>query len=229
VLDQLKGASSAKLATIQQGSPRPTQQTSPGASPNVVSSAAGSQVGLLGLTNRSDRRLGHRRRLAAKALATWNDVTGTASSKLHSRGRHAQVKDLLNLVPGDYLISTVDAGLLNGLLAPLSGTILDSGIELASATPPQQGNNVVASTSGVALRLLRGLGESAVGARDGGLSLRLAAADVRLAGDIVKAAVVAPALPTTGGATYLFLAGAAILATGAGVVGRKGRKLRKAA
>jgi membrane anchored protein len=229
VLDQLKGASLAKLATIQAGFSTTNVSNESGSITNVVSSAAGSQIGLLGLTNALTDGLVVVDVSAARALATWNDVTGTASSSSTPAVATIKVKDLLNLVPGDYLTSTVDAGLLNGLLAPLSGTILDSGIELASATPPQQGNNVVASTSGVALRLLRGLGESAVGARDGGLSLRLAAADVRLAGDIVKAAVVQPALPTTGGATYLFLAAAAILATGAGVVGRKGRKLRKAA
>src|SRR5207249_6482783 len=137
---------------------------------------AGSQIGLLGLTNALTDGLVVVDVSAAKALASWNDVTGTASSSSTPAVATIKVKDLLNLVPGDYLTSTVDAGLLNGLLAPLSGTILDSGIELASATPPQQGNNVVASTSGVALRLLRGLGESAVGAKDGGLSLRLAAA-----------------------------------------------------
>jgi hypothetical protein len=228
VLDQLKGAGIAKLATIQAGVSA-TDLTNEGGITNVVSSAAGTKVGLLGLTNALTDGLVIVDVSLAKALASWNDATGTAASSATPAIATIKVKDLLNLVPGDYLTSGVDASLLNGLLAPLAGTILDSGIELASATPAQQGNNVVASTSGVALRLLRGLGESAVGARDGGLTLRLAAADVRLAGDLVKAAQVAPALPVTGGPTYLFLAGAAALATASPLMARKARKLRKAA
>jgi hypothetical protein len=227
-LDQLKGAQLAKLATIQAGFSSTDVSNESGNITNVVSSAAGSQVGLLGVTNALSDGLVIVDVSLAKALATWNDVTGVASASSTPAVATLKVKDLLNLVPGDYLVSTVDAGLLNSLLAPLSGTILDSGIELASATPPQEGRNVVASTSGVALRLLRGLGESASGARDGGLTLRLAAADVRLAGDIVKAAQVAPPMPVTGGPTYLFLVGAAILATGSLLIGHRARKLRKA-
>jgi hypothetical protein len=228
-LDQLKGASLAKLATIQAGFSTTDVTNESNSITNVVSSAAGSKIGLLGLTDALTDGLVTVDVSLAKAMASWNDATGVASSSSTPAVATIKVKDLLNLIPGDYITAPVDAGALNGLLAPLAGTVLDSGIELASATPPQQGNNVVASTSGVALRLLKGLGESAVGAKDGGLTLRLASADVRLAGDIVKAAVVAPALPTTGGATYLFLAAAAVLATGSGVIGNKARKLRKAA
>jgi hypothetical protein len=228
VLDQLKGAGIAKLATIQAGVSN-TDLTNEGGITNVVSQAAGTKVGLLGLTNALSDGLVIVDVSLAKALASWNDATGTANSSATPAIATIKVKDLLNLVPGDYLTSAVDAGALNGLLAPLAGTVLDSAIELASATPAQQGNNVVASTSGVALRLLRGLGESAAGSRDGGLTLRLAAADVRVAGDLVKAAQVAPALPVTGGSTYLFLAGAAALAAASPLVARKARKLRKAA
>jgi hypothetical protein len=228
VLDQLKGVGVAKLATIQ-GGLSSTDVTNEGIVTNVVSSAAGAKVGLLGLTNALSDGLLIVDVSLARALASWNDATGTASANSTPAVATIKVKDLLDSVAGDYIVSSVDAGLLNSLLAPLSGTILDSGIELASATPAQQGNNVVASTSGVALRLLRGLGESAAGARDGGLSLRLAAADVRLAGDLVKAVQVTPALPVTGGPTYLLLAGAAVLATASPLVARKGRKLRKAA
>lgn len=228
VLDQLKGAGVAKLATIQ-GGLSSTDVTNEGIVTNVVSSAAGAKVGLLGLTNALSDGLLIVDVSLAKALASWNDATGTASANSTPAVATIKVKDLLDSVAGDYIVSSVDAGLLNSLLAPLAGTILDSGIELASATPPQEGNNVVASTSGVALRLLRGLGESAAGARDGGLSLRLAAADVRLAGDVVKAALVTPALPKTGGPTYLLLAAAAVLATASPLVARKARKLRKAA
>jgi hypothetical protein len=228
VLDQLAGLSVAKLATIQAGLSS-TDLTNDGLITNVVSSAAGAKVGLLGLTNALSDGLIVIDVSLAKAIAQWNDVTGSATSSSTPAVATIKVKDLLNLVPGDYLTSAIDASLLNSLLAPLAGTILDSGIELASATPPQQGNNVVASTSGVALRLLRGIGESALGARDGGISLRLAAADVRLAGDIVKAAQVAPALPVTGGPTYLILGAAALLGLGSPLVARRARKLRKAA
>jgi hypothetical protein len=228
VLNQLAGLEVAKLLTVQAGLSQ-ADVTNDGLVTNVLSSAAGAKVGLLGLTNALSDGLLIIDVSLAKATATWNDVTGSASSSATPAVATLKVKDLLNLVPGDYLVAPVDVGLLNGLLAPLAGTILDSGIELASATPPQQGNNVVASTSGVALRLLRGIGESAPGARDGGLLLRLAAADVRVAGDIVKAAQVAPALPTTGGPTMLFLMGAAALSGGATYMARKGRKMRNAA
>jgi hypothetical protein len=226
VLDQLKGLGVAKLATIQAGLSS-TDLTNEGTITNVVSSAAGAKVGLLGLTNALSDGLLIVDVSLSKALASWNDATGTANSSSTPAVATIKVKDLLNLVPGDYLTSGIDASLLNSLLAPLAGTILDSGIELASATPPQTGNNVIASTSGVALRLLRGLGESAPGARDGGIALRLAAADVRLAGDVVKAAQVAPALPVTGGPTFLFLVGAAALATASPFVARKARKMRR--
>ncbi|MGH2688912.1 MAG: hypothetical protein ACRDKW_08915 [Actinomycetota bacterium] len=228
VLDQLAGLSVAKLATIEAGLSA-TDVTNDGLITNVVSSAAGAKVGLLGLTNALSDGLIVIDVSLAKAIAQWNDTTGTATSSSTPAVATIKVKDLLNLVPGDYLTSAIDASLLNSLLAPLAGTILDSGIELASATPPQQGNNVVASTSGVALRLLRGLGESALGARDGGITLRLAAADVRVAGDIVKAAQVAPALPVTGGPTYLLLGAAALLGMGSPLLARKARKMRKAA
>lgn len=227
-LEQIKDVNVAKLATIKAGLAS-TDVTNQGQITNVVSQAAGAKIGLLGITNALEDGLVIVDVSAAKAIANWNDVTGIAEASATPALATIRVKDLLNLVPGDYLQSTVDASALNSLLQPLAGTILDSSIELASATPPQKGSNVVASTSGVGLRLLRGVGESSAGARDGGIVLRVAAADVKLAGDIMKAIPAKPALPVTGGPTYVFLVGAAMLGAAAPFLARLGRRLRQAA
>jgi len=64
----------------------------------------------------------------------------------------------------------------------------------------------------VTIHALKGIGESEVGKKDGGILLRIAAADVRLAGDIATTEPPCCALATTGGPVYGYLAGAALMA-----------------
>lgn len=228
-LNQIKGA--AKLATIK-GGLASSDVVNQGPVSTLTSQAAGAKIGLLGLTNALEDGLLIIDVSAAKAVATWDEAAGIAEASATPALATMKVKDLLNLVPGDYVSVPVDASALNGLLAPLSQTILDSSLEVAQATAPQKGNNVVASTTGVGLHLLKGIGESAAGAKDGGLRLRVAGAEVKMAGEMGQAAAppeFAPTLPRTGGLTYAFLAGAAMLAAAAPLVAALGRRIRKTA
>jgi LPXTG-motif cell wall-anchored protein len=226
VADLLKGLNLKTLVKIEAGAASSNVNSSAGIT-TVISQAAGARVGLLGVTDALADGLIMVDVSVAKAVATWNDITGTANANATPAIATIKVKDLLDLIPGDYITADVDLSVLNGLLAPLQNTILDSGIELASATPAQSGNNVSASTTGVGIALLRGFGESSPGAKDGGIRLRVAAADVQIAGDLVKAETVDAPLPHTGGATPMFLAMAAVLAVGGAFLYRFGRKVQK--
>lgn len=55
--------------------------------------------------------------------------------------------------------------------------------------------------------------------------LRVAAADAQIAGDVVKAETVDPPLPHTGGPTTLVVAMVALVAAGAPIAYRLGRKV----
>ncbi|MGH2720626.1 MAG: hypothetical protein ACRDJO_03355 [Actinomycetota bacterium] len=225
-LKQITSLNVGKLVTAQIGQAT-TNVASEGGITTVTSQAAGAKIGLLGITDALSDGLIIVDVSVAKAVASWNDITGQASSTATPAIATIKVKDLLDLVPGSYLVADVDLSVLNNLLAPLKNTILDSGIELASATPAQTGNNVSASTTGVGVNLLRGLGESSPGARDGGIRLRVAAANAQIAGDVVKAETVDAPLPHTGGPTTMFLALAAMLAAGAPLVFGMSRRMRK--
>ena len=222
-LKLVTGLNTSKLATIQVGAAS-TKVGGGGGITTVASEADGARIGLLGLTDALKDGLIMVDITPAKTIAQWNAITGTATSSAQPAVATLKVKDLLDLVPGDYLTAVVDLGALNSLLAPLTNTILDSSIEPASATPAQTGSSVQASTGGVSIRLLRGLGESSVGTRDGGIVMRVAAADSQIAGDIVKAQTVDSPLPHTGGPTQLYIAMAVLLAAAAPLVFRLSRK-----
>jgi hypothetical protein len=225
LLAQVKALDLTRLATIQAGTTS-TNATTQGNGTSVVAEAAGGKVGLLGITNPLTDGLVIIDVSAAKAVASWDNVTGQASSSATPAVATVQVRDLLNLVPGDYLTAAIPALDLNNILAPLAGTPLASSVELASATPAQNGQNVVASTSGVMLRLLKGFGESAPGARDGGIVLRFAAADATVTGEVVNAVVAAP-LPHTGGPTTAFMLGALLLGIGGTTLALLRRRLAR--
>jgi hypothetical protein len=226
LLGQIRDLNLTRLGTIQAGATS-TNATTQGAGTSLVAEAAGGRIGLLGLTNPLEDGLLIIDVTSARAVAAWDSAAGTASAGATPALASIRVKDLLDLVPGDYLAATVPALQLNDLLAPLAGTVLASSVELASATPAQTGQSVLASTSGVVLRLLKGLGESSAGARDGGLTIRLAAADVAVSGEVVQPVQVAPALPHTGGPTTALMVGAAILGTGGTALAGLRRRLRR--
>jgi hypothetical protein len=226
LLGQISNLNITRLATIQAGTTS-TNATAAGAGTSLAAEATGGRIGLLGIANPLEDGLVIIDVSAARAVASWDNATGMASSSATPAVASVKVRDLLNLVPGDYLTAAIPALQLNNLLAPLAGTVLDSSVEAASATPAQSGPNVTASTSGVVLRLLKGLGESALGAHDGGLTIRLAAADVAVSGEIVQPAQAAPALPHTGGPTTAFLLGAALLGTSGTALAGVRKKLRR--
>jgi hypothetical protein len=227
VQELLQGLNLSALAKIEAGAAS-TKVSSTGGITTVVSQAAGAKIGLLGITDALSDGLIMVDVSLAKAVASWSDATGIANSSATPAIATIKVKDILDLIPGDYITADVDLSMLNGLLAPLKNTILDSSIELASATPAQSGNSVSASTTGVGVNLLRGLGESSPGARDGGIRLRVAAADAAIAGDLVKAETVDAPLPRTGAPTTMFWALAAMLTAGAPFIYRYSRKFAKA-
>jgi hypothetical protein len=226
LLGQIKTLNITRLAAIQAGQTS-TNATTAGSGTSLVAEATGGRIGLLGINNPLDDGLVIIDVSAAKAQATWDSITGSATSSATPAVASVKVKDLLDLVPGDYLTAVVPALGLNNLLAPLAGTILDSSVDLASATPAQSGPNAGASTSGIVLRLLKGLGESAAGARDGGITIRMAAADVAVSGEVVQPVQAAPALPHTGGPTAAFLLGATLLGTGGVTLAGVRRRLRR--
>lgn len=229
LLNQIAG-SAGKLATVRAGLAS-TDVTNAGVVTTVTSQAVGAEIGLLGLTDALKDGLIMIKVGAARATASWNDAAAVAEASATPAVATIKVRDLLNLTgsPDGYITANVEAPALQNVLNLLAGTPLESTIELASATAPQRGPSVAASTTGVGLHLLKGLGASSLGAKDGGLLLRLAAANVSMSGDVVKAEVVQPPLAVTGGPVYAFLGGAAVLAAGAPVVYAVARRIRRKA
>lgn len=223
LLAQVRSLDLTRLATVQAGTTS-TNATTQGNGTSVVAEAAGGKIGLLGITNPLTDGLVIIDVSAARAVAAWDNATDAAASTATPAVATVQVRDLLDLVPGDYLTAAIPALDLNNILAPLAGTALASSVELASASPAQSGQNVVASTSGVLIHLVKGLGESAPGARDGGIKLRFAAADAAVSGEVVNV-VVAPPLPHTGGPTTVFMLGAALLGAGGTTLAAVRRRL----
>lgn len=194
----------------------------------VTSEAAGGKLGLLGITDAFTDGLIIIEVSAGKATASFSSLEGISTASATPAVATVKVRDLIDLVPGDeYLTASISPDLLNDLLANLNGLPLETKIEVATATEPQQGKSVSASTTGVGIRALMGLSETSPGAKDGGLTLRLAAADVAIAGDVDKR--INPPLPVTGGPVPLFLVGAAVLAISALALIRWARRLRSAA
>ncbi|HVE76894.1 MAG TPA: hypothetical protein VND22_09060 [Actinomycetota bacterium] len=191
----------------------------------VTSKAAGAQIGLLGLTNALEDGLVQIEVSSALATAKWDSVAGIASSHSEPALAKLKVRDILNLVPGDYVEAVVNVDALNGILGTLNNItpLLATEIKASDYTKDQTGSSVFASASGVEIHALKGLGASSPTATDGGLSLRLAAANVAIAGDIAKP--VEPPMPLTGGPTYMYIAGAILLAGAAFGLRRMARGL----
>lgn len=207
--------------------------TANGAASQDTSSAAGATLGLLG--NLIKITVG-----AANTSVVWDDASGQATADASPAVAHVTIGNPLDLGGAPLLDLPISlpslSGLLGGLLGSstdsagdltlLGGTPLQTVIKVATATPHATGRNVTASSNGVAIDALEGLGASALGAYDGGIRLNLASSSASVAGDILKVQAAAPSLPITGGPTYVFLAGAAFMAVAAGHVLRKSRRVR---
>lgn len=179
----------------------------------LTSEAAGAKIGLLGLTDALQDGLVIIEISSGVAKGTFNGVTGVAEASAAGPLATVKVRDLIDLAAGDYIVQTVPVPALPSLLGALNNTALETSVEAGTYTKDvQTGKSVSAFTSGVTIHALKGLGESAAGAKDGGLIVRVASADVKLAGNLVSAQAPCCALATTGGPVYAYLAGAALLA-----------------
>lgn len=210
--------------------------TANGAASQDTSAAAGATIGLLG--NLIKITVG-----AANSAVVWDDATGQATADASPAVAHVTIGNPLDLGGAPLLDLPISlpslSGLLGGLLGSstdsagdltlLGGTPLQTVIKVATATPHATGRNVTASSNGVAIDALEGLGASALGAFDGGIRINLASSSASVAGDILKVQAAAPSLPITGGPTFVFLAGAAFMAVAAGHVLRKSRRIRAGA
>src|SRR5207245_9701193 len=97
-------------------------------------------------------------------------------------------KPLLDLPVALPSLNNLLGGLLTqsdqaGNLTLLAGTPLETTIKVASATPHSTGRNVSASSDGVSIFALKGLGAFSPSAMHGGLRLRLASSSAAVAGD----------------------------------------------
>ena len=204
-----------------------------GAATQETAQAAGADIGLIG--GLIDIQVG-----AANSTVVWNDASGAATADASPAVAHIKIANPLgggNLLDLPIAVPSLN-GLLGGLLSQtdqagdltlLAGTPLETTIKVASASPHQTGRNVTASSDGVSILALKGLGASSVGGTDGGIRLRLASSSSSVAGDILKVQAAAPSLPITGGPTYVFLAGAAFMAVAAAHVLRNSRRMRAGA
>lgn len=209
--------------------------TANGSASTESAQAAGATIGLI--DNLVQISVG-----AANSQVVWDDATGQATSSAAPAIAHIKVGDPLNLTGAPLLDLPVSipslSGLLGGLLSStdqagdltlLAGTPLQTQIKVASATPSATGANVTAQSTGVGIDALEGLGASSPSAFDGGLRLNLASSSASVAGNIAKVQSAAPALPITGGPTYVFWAGGLVVATAAAHILRKSRRLRAGA
>ncbi|MGH2706490.1 MAG: hypothetical protein ACRDJ4_15805 [Actinomycetota bacterium] len=210
------------IAQIQAGTST-TDITNQGVVTTITSAAAGAKVALFGTLQDALAIIDVS---AARTTASWSDASGTAEASAVPAVANLKVKDLLGLTGNDFISLPIEAPSLNNLLSVLDGTPLATTIELASATPKQVGRNVSAAATAVGINALQGLGASSLGAKDGGLRLKVAASNVSAGGDLVKAEVVPAPLPLTGGPTFAFLAGAAVLSFSAALSYRKARRVR---
>lgn len=184
---------------------------------------------------------------AGSAHALWNAHTGKAKGFATPALATIKVKDLLDLcsgaVPvgvceGGYITHDVKVEDLNKYFAALSAVPqLATEVEVASASSPVEGASVAASASAVKIHALKGLGATddkgeldlSGKKQNGGIVLRLASADARIAGDLVLGArrVIERELPVTGGPTWLYLGGSLLLATAAVLLARASRRLAR--
>ena len=217
----------------------------------VDSEAAGAVIGLLGAPSLNGKGLDWLITIdvsAGSAHAVWNAETGKARAYATPALATIKVKDLLSLCSGSvpaaactdagYIAYDVKVEDLNKYFAALNTVPqLATTIEVASATDEVEGASVAASASAVKIHALKGLGATdpqgnldATGqAQNGGIVLRLAGADARIAGDLVLGArrVIERELPVTGGPTFLYIGASMLLAAGAAWLFLTSRKLAK--
>lgn len=210
-LNSIKDGS--QFASIQVGAAT-TNVIPEGAVVSVSSEAAGAKIGLLGLTNPLVDGLVMIEVSSGVAKGSWNGSTGLAQASAVAPFASVKVRDVADLIAGnDYIAATVPLPELVNVLGTLNGTALESSVDVGTYTKEtQSGKSVSAFTSGVTIHAVKGLGESSAGAKDGGLIIRVASADVKLAGNVVSGQAPCCALATTGGPVYAYLAGAALLA-----------------
>jgi hypothetical protein len=160
---------------------------------------------------------------AAKASATFDRGTGVATPTVTPSLVHIHLNSATNI------LGLHDIDIAPGVSQTiLQGTPLESTIAVAAGSTAQSADRreAGASADGVLVHLLKGLGESAPGALDGGIKLNLAHAEASVGGALatstpnVLAVEQVRQLPRTGGPGPLFPAiGAGILVLA--VVGRR--------
>lgn len=214
----------------------------------VDSEAAGATIGLLGAPSLSGVGTDWLITIdvsAGEAHAEWSPEIGKGRAFATPAVATISVRDLLDLCSGSvpvgacvdgYIGYDVTVEDLNKYFQALSTVPqLATTIEVASATEDVEGASVAASASAVKIHALKGLGATdskgnldVTGAsQNGGIVLRLAGADARIAGDLVLGAkrVIERELPVTGGPTFLYIGASLLLAAGAVWIYRVSRRV----
>lgn len=238
--DALKSALGQLLESIKQGAKAgaiksgasSSSVTTAGDTVTLESIGASASIGLLGLQDPLVDGLIIIEVAPSKARTVWNGGSGIVTGSADPAVATLKVRDLIDLVPNnDYIERSISTQDLSSLLAPLKGTVLETTLELASVSVSPPGKSVTASSSGVKIHALKGLGASggttatSCGTCDGGIILRLASANVTFSG--VLGETTNPPLPVTGGRNWLFYMMMAILAAGATGLFFVARRLRR--
>ena len=160
---------------------------------------------------------------SSAATATYNRSTGVATPSFDAALVRVKFNSALGLPTLE-----IKPGVTRTIL---EGTPLESTIVVADGSTSKAADGTVSAVAdGVKLALLKGVGETSLGARDGGLTLELAHSEVNAGG---RAATVTPTtvkpapivkgdtLPRTGGFPWMPVAGAGAL--GLAVIGRRFR------
>jgi len=237
--DALKSAIGQLLDSIKQGAKAgaikggasSSSITTAGDTITLESIGAVAAVGLLGLQDPLTDGLIIIEVTPSKAKTVWNDATGVVTGSADPAVATLKVRDLIDQVPGsDYISVVLAPTTLNNLLAPLKGTLLETTLELATVSVSPPGKSVTASSSGVNIHALKGIGASggtsaSCGTCDGGIILRLASANVSFTGaDRLTEPV---PLPATGGRNWVFYTIMAVLAAGAAGLFFVAQRLRR--
>ncbi len=237
--DALKSAIGQALESIKQGAKAgairagtsSSSVTTEGDVVTLESSGASAAIGFLGLQDPLVDGLIIIDVAPSKAKAVWNAATGVVTGSADPAVATIKVRDFIDLVPNsDYIQQTISAADLSSLLAPLKGTVLETTLQLATVSVSPPGKSVTASSSGVSIHALKGIGatggtSATCGTCDGGIILRLASANVSFSGAGVLGETVT--LPVTGGRNWLFYAMMAILAAGAASLFFVARRFRR--
>lgn len=175
---------------------------------------------------------------SAQSQVVWNDATGQATASASPALATVTIGGT-SLLTGASLLALptgATSGLLGGLLSStdqagditlLAGTPLQTEIKVAAAQASPPGPSVTASSTGLAVYALEGLGATSPTSYDGGIRLDLASSSAAVAGSIAKVQSEGAALPVTGGPVYVFLAFGVLMAVGAAHLFRNSRKLRR--